>query len=156
MNKMATTKQIANENRQDIERERLKVIIDDGDAKLYDFKYTAKYMDEHGWCGDYKSLAYDLPGFKDKTIEECLSFFKTLKNGSINDVSQNFEIGPRMEGINRVYVSGVKYHNVNEGLKAELSFDEYLKIGCPDKIHIDRHITSADSLEQKAREGGRE
>ncbi|MDP2947080.1 MAG: hypothetical protein Q8N88_03110 [Nanoarchaeota archaeon] len=86
-------------------------------------------------------------------MKECLDFFKKCPNNSLFRFL-SLQSPSERERV-RFYISVVRYSGGKFCPEAELAFGEYLRLGCPDKIHIDRHISvPKDSLENKA-EGGK-
>ena len=144
--------------RQDVGRERIEVVQYSGDEEFYDFGYTAKYGTGSNWTGDYELLIEDLPELTERSMRECLDFFEK----SHNAVFKNLRIGnsSRLEKV-RFSISSVMYGKELWSEDVELTFNEYLKLGCPDKIHVDKHISvSKGSLEgeveREVMKGGKE
>ena len=123
-------------------RERKRVFQDKGHYYLEDFWYNADYPDgNQGVHATYSSgMGSDWNG---KSVQECLDIF---------DDNNSFVSGQSF----RYRVADVVYSS-EDGLEEsiELTFDEYLKLGRPNKIRVDRHISvPKDSLEGKAEGGG--
>ncbi len=147
------------ENKNETQRERrekVEVIQDGGNLELYDFEYTSEYGSGRGWLGNYETISLDIPVLKGASMKECLSFFTFFREGVINDVRSHLTIGQRMKNIERVYLSGIKYRTTGRHTELELSLEEYVRLGGPDAIHVDRHISAVNSLEVDVMKGDQE